>query len=67
MVKIKNNFLLQIAPHLPLDGKLKDILKATPGACLTYAVIEGIQVFTDSYPHPQNINIVTPSHWVNCI
>lgn len=35
------NILLQIAPHLPIDGKLKDILKATPGACLTYAVIEG--------------------------
>lgn len=33
--------LLQSAPHLPIDGRLKDILKATPGACLTYAVIEG--------------------------
>lgn len=52
MVKMKKNFLLlQNAPHLPIDGKLKDILKATPGACLTYAVIEGNQAFTDLYPH----------------
>lgn len=57
MVKIKRIILLQIAPHLPIDGNLKDILKATPGACLAYAVIEGNRVFTDLHPHPQNINI----------
>lgn len=50
MVKIKN-FLLQIAPHLRIDCTLKDILKATPGACITYAVIEGNQVFSDLNPH----------------
>ncbi|XP_023261173.1 mitochondrial ubiquitin ligase activator of nfkb 1-A-like [Seriola lalandi dorsalis] len=32
---------LDDAPHFTIDGKLKDILKATPGACLQYAVIEG--------------------------
>lgn len=47
----KKFLLLQNAPHLPIDGQLKDILKATPGACLTYVVIEGNQVFTDLYPH----------------
>uniref|UniRef100_G3PQJ3 RING-type E3 ubiquitin transferase n=1 Tax=Gasterosteus aculeatus aculeatus TaxID=481459 RepID=G3PQJ3_GASAC len=29
------------APHFIIDGKLQDILKVTPGACLQYAVIEG--------------------------
>ncbi|KAM6920077.1 mitochondrial ubiquitin ligase activator of nfkb 1-A isoform 1-T2 [Lycodopsis pacificus] len=32
---------LDDAPHVTIDGKLKDILKVTPGACLQYAVIEG--------------------------
>ncbi|KAF7662714.1 hypothetical protein LDENG_00227590 [Lucifuga dentata] len=32
---------LNDAPHLSLDGKLKDILNVTPGKCLQYAVIEG--------------------------
>ncbi|KAM9349528.1 mitochondrial ubiquitin ligase activator of nfkb 1-A [Symphorus nematophorus] len=32
---------LDDAPHFNIDGKLKDILKVTPGACLQYAVIEG--------------------------
>lgn len=32
---------IQDAPHLPINGSLKDILKATAGACLQYAVIEG--------------------------
>ncbi|KAM9719566.1 mitochondrial ubiquitin ligase activator of nfkb 1-A [Menidia menidia] len=32
---------LDNAPHFALDGKLKDLLKVTPGACLRYAVIEG--------------------------
>ncbi|XP_027141282.1 mitochondrial ubiquitin ligase activator of nfkb 1-A isoform X1 [Larimichthys crocea] len=32
---------LDDAPHFTIDGKLKDILKVTPGACLQYAVIEG--------------------------
>lgn len=32
---------LDDAPHFTIDGKLKDILKVTPGACLEYAVIEG--------------------------
>uniref|UniRef100_A0A3Q3JYA7 RING-type E3 ubiquitin transferase n=2 Tax=Monopterus albus TaxID=43700 RepID=A0A3Q3JYA7_MONAL len=32
---------LDDAPHLAIDGCLKDILKVTPGACLQYAVIEG--------------------------
>ncbi|XP_020489650.1 mitochondrial ubiquitin ligase activator of nfkb 1-A [Labrus bergylta] len=32
---------LDDAPHLNIDGKLRDILKVTPGACLQYAVIEG--------------------------
>lgn len=32
---------LDDAPHFTVDGKLKDILKVTPGACLQYAVIEG--------------------------
>nr|XP_046265187.1 mitochondrial ubiquitin ligase activator of nfkb 1-A [Scatophagus argus] len=32
---------LDNAPRFPIDGKLKDILKVTPGACLQYAVIEG--------------------------
>ncbi|XP_070701305.1 mitochondrial ubiquitin ligase activator of nfkb 1-A [Pempheris klunzingeri] len=32
---------LDDAPHFTTDGKLKDILKVTPGACLQYAVIEG--------------------------
>ncbi|KAL3055080.1 hypothetical protein OYC64_017897 [Pagothenia borchgrevinki] len=32
---------LEGAPHFTIDGKLKDILKVTPGACLQYAVIEG--------------------------
>ncbi|XP_076001259.1 mitochondrial ubiquitin ligase activator of nfkb 1-A isoform X2 [Genypterus blacodes] len=32
---------LSDAPHLTLDGKLKDILDVTPGKCLQYAVIEG--------------------------
>uniref|UniRef100_UPI0037E89C04 mitochondrial ubiquitin ligase activator of nfkb 1-A n=1 Tax=Semicossyphus pulcher TaxID=241346 RepID=UPI0037E89C04 len=32
---------LDDAPHLNIDGKLMDILKVTPGACLQYAVIEG--------------------------
>lgn len=36
----------QDAPHFTIDGKLKDILKVTPGACLQYAVIEGNQVFS---------------------
>jgi len=31
----------QDAPHFTIDGKLKDILKVTPGACLQYAVVEG--------------------------
>lgn len=31
----------QDAPHFNIDGKLRDILKVTPGACLQYAVIEG--------------------------
>lgn len=47
----KNFLLLQNAPHLPIDGKLKDILKATPGACLTYAVIEGNQAFTSKHKY----------------
>lgn len=33
---------LDDAPHFNIDGKLKDILKVTPGACLQYAVIEGV-------------------------
>lgn len=37
----------QDAPHLPIDGKLKEVLKATPGACLEYVVIEGKHAFTD--------------------
>ncbi|XP_039877779.1 mitochondrial ubiquitin ligase activator of nfkb 1-A isoform X2 [Simochromis diagramma] len=32
---------LNNAPRLPIDKKLKDILKVTPGACLQYVVIEG--------------------------
>lgn len=40
--------ILQDAPHFVIDGKLKDILKVTPGACLQYAVIEGNQAFTAS-------------------
>ncbi|XP_040910275.1 mitochondrial ubiquitin ligase activator of nfkb 1-A [Toxotes jaculatrix] len=32
---------LDEAPRFTIDGKLKDILKVTPGACLQYAVIEG--------------------------
>ncbi|XP_026230887.1 mitochondrial ubiquitin ligase activator of nfkb 1-A isoform X2 [Anabas testudineus] len=32
---------LDDAPHFTIDKKLKDILKATPGAYLQYAVIEG--------------------------
>ncbi|XP_068424805.1 mitochondrial ubiquitin ligase activator of nfkb 1-A [Clinocottus analis] len=32
---------LDDAPHFAIDGKLKDILKVTPGACLQYVVIEG--------------------------
>ncbi|XP_026169302.1 mitochondrial ubiquitin ligase activator of nfkb 1-A [Mastacembelus armatus] len=32
---------LDDAPHLIIDGNLKNILKVTPGACLQYAVIEG--------------------------
>ncbi|XP_068605224.1 mitochondrial ubiquitin ligase activator of nfkb 1-A [Brachionichthys hirsutus] len=32
---------LDDAPRFSIDGELKDILKATPGACLQYAVIEG--------------------------
>ncbi|XP_070775575.1 mitochondrial ubiquitin ligase activator of nfkb 1-A [Enoplosus armatus] len=32
---------LDDAPHFTIDGKLKDILKVTQGACLQYAVIEG--------------------------
>lgn len=36
----------QDAPHFTIDKKLKDILKATPGACLQYAVIEGNQCFS---------------------
>ncbi|KAG7457079.1 hypothetical protein MATL_G00242750 [Megalops atlanticus] len=32
---------LNEAPRLPLDGKLTDILNATPGKCLQYVVIEG--------------------------
>ncbi|XP_041660306.1 mitochondrial ubiquitin ligase activator of nfkb 1-A [Cheilinus undulatus] len=32
---------LDDAPHFNIDSKLGDILKATPGACLQYAVIEG--------------------------
>lgn len=35
----------QNAPRLPIDKKLKDILKVTPGACLQYVVIEGNQSF----------------------
>lgn len=31
----------QSAPHFTVDGKLKELLKVTPGACLQYAVIEG--------------------------
>ncbi|CAB1443046.1 unnamed protein product [Pleuronectes platessa] len=32
---------LDEAPHFTIDGKLKNILKEIPGACLQYAVIEG--------------------------
>ncbi|KAM4729080.1 mitochondrial ubiquitin ligase activator of nfkb 1-A isoform 1-T2 [Anableps anableps] len=32
---------LENAPHISIDGKLKDLLKVTPGACLQYAVVEG--------------------------
>ncbi|XP_034559663.1 mitochondrial ubiquitin ligase activator of nfkb 1-A [Notolabrus celidotus] len=32
---------LDDAPHFNIDGKLRDILKVTPGACLQYAVVEG--------------------------
>ncbi|XP_072219148.1 mitochondrial ubiquitin ligase activator of nfkb 1-A [Leuresthes tenuis] len=32
---------LDNAPQFAIDGKLKDLLKVTPGACLRYAVIEG--------------------------
>lgn len=39
----------QDAPHFNTDGKLKDILKVTPGACLQYAVIEGNQALTVWY------------------
>lgn len=38
----------QDAPHFTIDGKLKHILKVTPGACLQYAVIEGNQGVTVS-------------------
>lgn len=33
----------QDAPHLTIDDKLKDILKATAGGRLQYVVIEGIE------------------------
>ncbi|XP_028283549.1 mitochondrial ubiquitin ligase activator of nfkb 1-A [Parambassis ranga] len=33
---------LDNAPHFNIDGKLKDILEVTPGACLQYAVVEGV-------------------------
>ncbi|XP_056149322.1 mitochondrial ubiquitin ligase activator of nfkb 1-A [Lampris incognitus] len=33
---------LNDAPHLPLDGKLTELLNVTPGKCLQYVVIEGI-------------------------
>ncbi|MEQ2295465.1 hypothetical protein AMECASPLE_014635, partial [Ameca splendens] len=32
---------LDNAPHVGIDGKLKDLLKVTPGARLQYAVVEG--------------------------
>ncbi|XP_047224416.1 mitochondrial ubiquitin ligase activator of nfkb 1-A [Girardinichthys multiradiatus] len=32
---------LDNAPHVSIDGKLKDLLKVTPGARLQYAVVEG--------------------------
>ncbi|XP_054889417.1 mitochondrial ubiquitin ligase activator of nfkb 1-A [Poeciliopsis prolifica] len=32
---------LENAPHISIDGKLKDLLKVTPGHCLQYAVVEG--------------------------
>ncbi|XP_032422472.1 mitochondrial ubiquitin ligase activator of nfkb 1-A [Xiphophorus hellerii] len=32
---------LENAPHISIDGKLKDLLKVTPGGCLQYAVVEG--------------------------
>ncbi|XP_041848067.1 mitochondrial ubiquitin ligase activator of nfkb 1-A [Melanotaenia boesemani] len=32
---------LNNAPHFTIDGKLKELLKVTPGACLQYVVIEG--------------------------
>lgn len=39
---------LDDAPHFTIDGKLKDVLKVTQGACLQYAVIEGNQGLTVS-------------------
>ncbi|XP_028283329.1 mitochondrial ubiquitin ligase activator of nfkb 1-A-like [Parambassis ranga] len=33
---------LDNAPHINIDGKLKDTLEVTPGACLQYAVVEGV-------------------------
>ncbi|XP_038164514.1 mitochondrial ubiquitin ligase activator of nfkb 1-A [Cyprinodon tularosa] len=32
---------LENAPRISIDGKLKDLLNVTPGACLNYAVVEG--------------------------
>ncbi|XP_012709096.2 mitochondrial ubiquitin ligase activator of nfkb 1-A [Fundulus heteroclitus] len=32
---------LENAPHLSIDGKLKDLLNVTPGGCLQYVVVEG--------------------------
>lgn len=38
----------QDAPHFNIDGKLKDVLRVTPGVCLQYAVIEGNESYAVS-------------------
>lgn len=35
--------LFQNAPHMTLNEELVDHLNATPGKCLKYVVIEGMQ------------------------
>lgn len=38
----------QSAPHVTIDEKLRNLLKATPGEVLQYAVIEGKLLLTES-------------------
>lgn len=53
----------QSAPHFTVDGKLKELLKVTPGACLQYAVIEGNQTFyLVLYKGLQNFFLCCKSH-----